>query len=375
MSYRKFNIITIDIDALKHNFHALSKLLAPKCMGIMAVVKSDAYGHGLIEVSKALVKEGAKFLGISEVEEAAQIRDAGITTPILLLSGLALGAEKDAFYYDLIPGVADLSSLNALEETARLYDVKKDVHIKVDTGMGRLGFSIDEAKDIFLKKDEWPHLNFSGLYSHLSASDDPEDPFTYNQLNKFLSFISFLKKRGLLPPIIHMANSGGVINFPETHFDIVRPGLALYGAYPGEASKEKIHLRPVMSFKSKIISIHKRAANSPVSYGHTYYTKRESKIAVVPVGYDDGYLRALSNKASVLVNGQLCPVVGRICMKALMIDITDIDGVNINDEVVLLGKQGSNEITIEMLAEWANTISYEIMCLLGTRNQRIFKGA
>ncbi len=375
MSYRKFNIITIDLEALRHNFLSLLSLLSPKCKGIMAVVKSDAYGHGLIEVSRLLVKEGAKYLGISEVEEAAKIREAGITTPILLLSGIALGAEKDVFYYDLIPGVGDISSLDALEETAKFYNVKKDIHVKVDTGMGRLGFSVADAKKIFLTRDKWPHLNFSGLYTHLSASDEPDDPFTKWQLEKFLRLIDFLKNKKLLPPIIHMANSGGVINFPETHFDIVRPGVALYGAYPGEASKDKIKLKPVMSFKSRIISIHKRDANSPVSYGHTYYTKRISKIAVVPVGYDDGYLRALSNKAKVLVKGKLCPVVGRICMKALMVDVTDIDGVCVNDEVVLLGRQLDNEISIEMLANWANTISYEIMCLIGTRNQRIFKGA
>jgi len=375
MSYRKFNIITIDLEALKQNFISLLNLLSPKCKGIMAVVKSDAYGHGLIEASKVLVKEGAKFLGVSEVEEAAKLRDSGIDIPILLLSGIALGAEKDVFYYNLIPGVADKASLCALEETAKFYNVKKDIHIKVDTGMGRLGFSMSEAKEIFLNKEKWPHLNFSGLYSHLSVSDEPEDPFTQIQLKNFLELINFLKGQKILPPIIHMANSGGVVNFPETHFDIVRPGLVLYGAYPGEASKAKIKLKPVMSFKSRIISIHKRAANSPVSYGHTYYTKGDAKIAVVPVGYDDGYLRALSNKAKVLVRGHFCNVVGRICMKALMIDVTDVEDVHTNDEVVLLGKQGEHEITIEMLANWANTISYEIMCLIGTRNQRIFKGA
>ena len=341
----------------------------------MAIVKSDAYGHGLIEVSKTLINEGVGFLGVSEVEEAVSLRNAGITVPIMLLSGLAHGAEKEILDFDLIPGIGDDRTLNSLEKAAKTANKAKQVHIKIDTGMGRLGFSPERALKIFEHRTKWPHLIFSGIYSHLAASDDPKDPFTLRQLEKFSTFLKTLEGRQSLPQIIHLANSGGLINFPQTHFSIVRPGLALYGAYPGIAAKDRIKLRPVMSFSSEIISVHNRKAGSPVSYGHTYYTKRESVIAVVPVGYDDGYLRALSNKAEVLVHGKRCPVVGRICMKALMIDVTDVQDVVSGDKVMLLGKQKQEEITIEMLASWANTISYELMCLLGTRNQRTFKEA
>ncbi len=368
----KGNTVHIDLGALVENLAALKALLAKPDVGIMAVIKSDAYGHGLIQVAKALWKHGIWGFGISEIEEAIALRQAGIKSPILLLSGLCQGTEEQVLGLDLITGVPDLGTLEGLERAASKRGVMAKVHLKIDTGMGRLGLTIEELIQIVRDRSHWPHLRFTGLYSHLSAADDPGDPFNQDQIQRFEKAIVKIKALGWHPPEIHLANSAGLIHFKNAHHHLTRPGIALYGAYPGDQARLKLRLRPVMSFKSQVISIRSVPKGFPISYGHTYYTKRPSKIAVVPVGYDDGYPRSLSNKAWALVRGIRCPVIGSICMKALMLDVTKAEGVRQGDEVVFLGRQGQDTITIEELAMWAGTISYELLCLLGTRNQRHF---
>ncbi|MEA3384898.1 MAG: alanine racemase [Thermodesulfobacteriota bacterium] len=373
MSYTDLNRIEIDLMAVRHNFKVLNGLLESAGARIMAVVKSDAYGHGLVEVGQVLESAGVWGFGVSEVVEAVSLRQGGITAPILFMSGLPPGAEREVLDLDLIPGIADVSSLNTLERIAVVRDKTCRVHLKVDTGMGRLGFSPDELYNIVKEPNQWPHLYFEGLYSHLSSADDPLDSVNTVQLNTFASVLDQVRGMGWNPPTVHLANSAGLIHFPSAHYNLVRPGLAIYGSYPGFQSQKGIKLRPVMSFRSEIVAIRNLAAGSPVSYGHRFYTKRPSRIAVVPVGYDDGYLRSMSNRSMVLIRGRRCPVVGSICMKAFMVDVSLLDGVSPGEEVVLLGRQGDDIITAEDLAQWGDTISYELLCLLGSRNKRFFK--
>jgi alanine racemase len=373
MSYTDLNRIEIDLMALGHNFAVLEGLLKSTGTRIMAVIKSDAYGHGLIEVGQVLESAGVWGFAVSEVEEAVSLRQGGITAPILFMSGLPPGAEREALDLDLIPGVADVSSLNTLERVAAVRDKTCRVHLKVDTGMGRLGFSPDELYKVVKEPNQWPHLCFEGLYSHLSSADDPLDPINTVQLDKFASVLDQVRGIGWKHLTVHLANSAGLIHFPSAHYNLVRPGLAIYGSYPGLQSQKGIELQPVMSFRSEIVSIRNLAEGSPVSYGHSFYTKRPSRIAVVPVGYDDGYLRSMSNRSMVLIRGRHCQVVGSICMKAFMVDVSMLDGVTPGEEVVLLGRQGDEVITVEELAQWGGTISYELLCLLGSRNKRFFR--
>lgn len=373
MSYTDLNRIEIDLMAIRHNFNVLSGLLKNTGARIMAVVKSDAYGHGLVEVGQALESAGVWGFAVSELEEAVSLRQGGITAPILFMSGLPLGAEKEVLALDLIPGVTDVFSLNTLERVAAVRDKTCRVHLKVDTGMGRLGFSPDELCKVVKEPNQWPHLCFEGLYSHLSSADDPLDPINTVQLDKFASVLDQVRGIGWRHLTVHLANSAGLIHFPSAHYDLVRPGLAIYGSYPGLQSQKGIELQPVMSFRSEIVSIRNLAEGSPVSYGHSFYTKRPSRIAVVPVGYDDGYLRSMSNRSMVLIRGRHCQVVGSICMKAFMVNVSMLDGITPGEEVVLLGRQGDEVITVEELAQWGDTISYELLCLLGSRNKRFFR--
>jgi alanine racemase len=373
MSYTDLNRVEIDLMAVGHNLTILKGLLKSTGARIMAVVKSDAYGHGLVEVSQALESSGAWGFGISEVEEAIALREGGITAPILFMSGLPPGAEKEVLALNLIPGITDVHSLDILEHIASERDKTCKVHLKVDTGMGRLGFSPDELYEVVKEPDRWPHMNLEGLYSHLSSADDPLDPFNTVQLNTFASVLDKVKDMGWRPSTVHLANSAGLINFPFAHYDLVRPGLAIYGSCPGLQSKKDFELRPVMSFRSEIIAVRNLAEGSPVSYGHSFFTKRPSRIAVVPVGYDNGYLRSMSNRSVVLIRGRRCPVVGHICMRAFMADVSTLDGVAPGEEVVLLGRQENEVITVEELAQWGGTISYEVLCMLGGMNKRSFK--
>ena len=366
------NTIVIQCENIKKNLLALSTQAKLKMNQIMPVVKSDAYGHGLKVVVKILTLQGVKGFAVSEVEEADLIRKLGITLPILLLSGLYPGQEESVVDLSLTVGVYSEDQLDRLELVATKYEKPISIHIKVDTGMTRFGFSESEVNDLLKNREQWPHLIFDGLFSHLSSADNPEDPLTLKQIQLFKKMILLSKMSGWNPKCIHLANSAASICFKQALFDCIRPGLAIYGAYPGLASKECIKLFPAMSFRSQIVALREVKKDTPIGYSHTFSSTAPSKIAVVPVGYDNGYLRAASNKAEVLVKGIRCPVVGNICMKSLMIDVTKVSGVAVGDEVVLIGKQGGDEITIEELALWANTISYELLCLLGTRNKRIY---
>ncbi len=364
------NKILISSENIKKNLLSLCRKASVEPSRVIPVIKSDGYGHGLDKVARILADLGVWGFGVSEVEEAWNIRKLGIDGPILMLSGLYPGQEEAAIELDLTVGVYDRAQLDALNQAGSRQNKSVSIHLKADTGMTRFGFSGDELVLIARQRHTWPFLNFGGLFSHLASADDPEDRATSAQIARFEQMLGQVRNAGWHPRCVHLANSAGAINFRQAIFGFIRPGLALYGAYPGRASQASIDLTPAMAFYSHIIALKEVNAGVAVGYSGTFSTSKPSKIAVIPVGYDNGYLRSSSNSAKVLVRGVRCPVVGNICMKSLMIDVTQVPETRIGDEVALLGQQGNDEITIEELSSWAGTISYELLCLLGTRNRR-----
>ncbi|HID98556.1 MAG TPA: alanine racemase [Thermodesulfobacteriaceae bacterium] len=374
MSSENPNHLVIDLRAAVRNFAEIRGLVRDTGAQIMPVVKSDAYGHGMVRIVRALEKrDGIWGFGISNLEEAVILRQNGVSARLMLMSGVWPGSEEDVLGLDVIAGVTDMAALERLEKKAGAREIELAVHLKVDTGMGRFGLSRKDLLKAVAVRSSWPHLRFEGLYSHLSSADVPEDPFNRIQIRSFQDILDAVRKLGWQPSMVHLANSAGTIHFPGSHYNMVRPGLAFYGCYPGEASRKFVQLSPVMEYKSRVACVRESPGQFPVGYGHSFVTSGPSRIAVVPVGYDHGYMRALSNRANVLIRGERCRVVGRISMKALMVDVTRLKSVSVGEEVVLIGSQGAESITLEELAGHAGTISYELMCLLGRRNRKKIK--
>ena len=366
----------IDLDALHENYlYLLSKLSSS--VGVLAVIKADAYGHGALPVGRCLERAGVKMLGVANVSEGIELREGGIKAPVVLLGGSFPGEEREVIEYRLTPVLYHREMAEGLAQEARRLGVRLPVHIKVDTGMGRLGIPWQEAPSFF----EWikglPSLKVEGLMSHFSSADEEDKAFSQEQLSRFQGVVEEAERRGLSPAFLHIANSAALLTFPPSHFNMVRPGIILYGAHPTLSFKESFPqpLRPVMSLKSRIAAIKPHPPSSPISYGRTYHTRKESLIATVPIGYADGYPRRLSNKGKVLVRGRRVQVVGVVTMDWIMVDVSEVPGVRIGDEVVLIGKQGREEISVEEVACWADTIPYEILCGVGKRVPRVYKGA
>ncbi len=362
----------INLNALSHNFQAVRKRTKNK--NIIAVVKAGAYGHGSIEASKCLLKSGAAMLGTAFAEEAIELRRSGIKAPILVFFD---PDNIDAYFkYSLRPVVFDYKSAEAFSLRARKFNKKIPVHIKVDTGMGRVGLNIDNALTEILKIAELKNIRPEGLMSHFSDADLTDKDFTVFQIKTFKKLIGSLRKKKINFKYRHIANSAAVLQFPSAHLNMVRPGIMLYGYGPGKRNNLKPgtgRLRPVLSLKSKPIFIKTVPAGTPISYGRTFITKRKSIIATIPVGYADGYSRKLSNCGEVLINGQRAPVVGRVCMDTVMVDTTHIPDLNVNTEVTLIGSQGKEKITAQDIADRIESIPYEILTAIGPRVKRIFK--
>ena len=338
---------------------------------VLAVIKSNAYGHGGIELAKEAVKAGIYGIGVSSIEEGITFRKAGIKAKILVFgSGYPIEYLTTTVFWDLIPTISSLQGLHELSNIAKKFKKNLEFHLKVDTGMGRVGVVAGENTDIILKKiATMSEITMTGIYTHFSVADTNAD-YTESQLHKFNEVIKSAKKLGL-KFIAHAANSAAILTNKKTHLDMVRPGIALYGLSPFEHAPQDLKLKPVLSWKTKIIYLKKVPSGFCVSYGRTFVTNKNSVIATVPVGYADGYSRVFSNKANVLARGKRCPIAGRITMDMMMIDVTDVKGVSIGDEVVLLGTQGKETIKVEELAKLKNTISYEIICSIATRVPRI----
>jgi alanine racemase len=363
----------VDLGALAYNYHQLRQL-APPSVKFLAVVKADAYGHGAIPVSKKLEELGADFLGVATVKEGIELRNGEIKRPILVLSGIYQEEVEDVLAYQLTPMVYRLEIAEALATTARKKGKKIPVHIKVDTGMGRIGVLSEEAPAFVNRLRKLENLEIEGIASHFSTADVGNSSFTEEQLKRFSRTIEEMKKLDIDPPFCHIANSAALVNLPAAHFTLVRPGIMLYGSYPSPSLKDKVSLRQVMSWMSLVADLKQVPEDYPISYGRTFVTQRPSIIAAVPVGYADGYNRLFSNCGEVLIKGMRAPVVGRVCMDWTMVDVTDIPGVEVGDEVVLMGSQLGQEITPEELGGWIGTIPYEILCSVGKRVQRIYKG-
>lgn len=367
------NRVEIDLSALRYNYRNILARVG-EAVRLMAIVKSDAYGHGLVPVAKALAREGAETFGVAEVEEGVRLRQAGIEGEIIVL----LGGRPDSFpatiEFDLQTVVYDLDVLADLAAYAERHGRQVGVHLKIDTGMGRLGIMPDQLDRYLELLAKLAGVRLAGLMSHFPRADDLQDQAQAGEQNRrFAEILAKVRQRCGCSPA-HIANSAAILNVQNSHYDLVRPGITLYGCYPfpeGRTSSN-LQLKPVMSFKTRVLQIKEVPSGYGISYGHTYITKRPTRLAVLPVGYDDGYLRRLSGRAQVIIAGQKVPILGRICMNACLADITDLDRVSAGDEVVLMGCQGEAEITAEDIAAWSETISYEILCLFGGSNPRVY---
>ena len=338
---------------------------------ILPVIKANAYGHGGVELAKEAAKTGIYGIGVSSIEEGIEFRKAGIKSKILVFgSGYPLEVLDIAVFWDLTPTISSIQGLNALAALARKYAKTLEFHLKIDTGMGRVGVIAGENSNIILKKiAKMQDIKMTGIYTHFAVSDT--DPvYTQNQLKAFNEVVKTAKNLGL-KFIAHAANTAAIFSNQKTHLDMVRPGIALYGLSPFEHTKNQLKLKPVLTWKAKIIYLKKVPAGFCVSYGRTYVTNKASVLATISVGYADGYSRAFSNKADVLVRGKRCPVAGRVTMDLTVIDVTNVKGVSIGDEVVLIGTQGKETIKAEELAKIRNTINYEITCSISSRVPRI----
>lgn len=378
METHSFNRVEIDLTALQANFKSIRELAGTQTE-VMTVVKSDAYGHGLVECAKALYQAGARTFGVAEVWEGIKLRKAGLAGDIIVLLGGRQDAYGDIIRYSLTPVVFDVDLLTGLSNEATKMNAEVNVHLKVDVGMGRIGILPGEVESCVSLIKRLPGISLSGVMSHFPVADEIDSmQLTRKQLADFKDVLARLQSKGNDRIIAHMANSAGIIYFPESHLDMVRPGISLYGYYPDASparaknAAPSLDLQPVMSFKTLVNQIKEVETGYGISYGHTFVTRRKSRIAILPVGYADGYSRKLSNRAQVLIGGKRVPVCGRVCMNATVVDITDLPSVNTGDEVVLLGKQGEEKITADEIAEWMGTISYEVLCLFGSLNERAY---
>lgn len=363
--------IRIDLDALSHNLRALQGHVG---VPVMAIVKANAYGHGLVPVAKHLQSQGVSQLGVAFVEEGIALRQAGLRVPILVLGGIHAPQVTQFIAHDLEVTVSSIVKLRQVERSAESMGRKAVIHLKLDTGMERIGVHSENAAPFIEAAIASRWCTVKGVYSHLACSDDPDSPMTREQLQRFLAACAYFDRVGAPMPVRHLANSGGVLHFPETHLDMVRPGIALYGVLPDPASRATVDLRPSLSLVSKVVYFKVVKTGHTVSYGATWTAAQDTRVITVPIGYGDGYPRSLSSRGMVLVRGQRHPIIGRICMDQFMADIGP-DGTAYNeDEVVLIGRQGDNIISCEAVAQTAGTIPYEILTGLNERIPREYMG-
>lgn len=349
----------VDLSALRANLRTVRRLAGPG-VEVLAVVKADAYGHGDIETARALCAEGVGRLGVATVAEGVRLREAGVDAAILVLGSLYSGDAAALVRHSLDPVVASLDLLRHLDAFGVEHGTEIPCHLKLDTGMGRLGLLPDAIEEWLPELDGLKAVRLQGVMSHFARAEEPQSPSCRGQLRAFRHTLERIRATHDVP-LAHMANSAAIMGLPEARFDMVRPGGMLYGIFSHPPLAELVRLAPVLTWKTRILQLKTLPKHSPISYGGTFVTRRESVIATLPVGYADGYKRSLSNKAAVLIRGRRAPVVGRVTMDLTMADVTAIDGVQPGDEVVLLGTQDGETISAEEMAGWADTISYEIL--------------
>lgn len=364
----------IDLDALGANFNIVKNLVGPD-VNVMTVVKANAYGHGAVECARRLEKEGADWFGVGLPEEGLELRDSGITRPILCLAGFWDGQATACIQKGLVPVVYRLDMLEAFDRAARDAAVVADVHVKIDTGMSRLGVRFDEAAEFADASKRFENIRLDGLMTHFAAADNPTcEVLTEDQIERFENVVRLFRERDFAPTYLHCANSPGIFSHPEAFGNMVRPGGVLYGLWRDilPPASENHQLRPVMSLHSRIMLLKWVPAGETIGYGCTFEASRKTLVATVPIGYHDGYMRGLSNRSHVIVRGTYVPVVGRISMDLSILDVTNVEGVESGDSVTLLGRDGDLEISADELARIAGTLSYEVTCGIGERVPRVY---
>jgi alanine racemase len=364
----------IDLEALASNLGVVRQRVGPD-MKVMAVVKANAYGHGAVECARRLARESADWFGVALPEEGIELRAAGITQPILSLAGFWEGQAAACIRHRLVPVSYRLDLIETLDKAARDAGVIADIHIKIDTGMGRLGVRFDQMGEFVDALKRFQHIKVDGLMTHFAAADDPScETLTADQIKRFENVTQLFRARGFLPSWLHSANSAGIFGHPGSPGNLVRPGGVLYGLWRDilAPSTEDNGLRSVMSLHSRIILMKWVPAGETIGYGCTFEASRKSLVATIPIGYDDGYMRGLSNRGHVIVRGTYAPVVGRISMDLTILDVTNVEGVEPGDQVTLMGSSGGLEIQAEELARIAGTLSYEVTCGVGGRVPRVY---
>jgi alanine racemase len=364
-------VVEVDLARLTANFRAIEAAVAPAV--VMPILKANAYGHGLVPVAHHLVALGAASLGVAFLEEAVALREAGVTAPILVMGGI-FGDQVPVFLrHGLTLTASSVDKLRHIDETAGGLGVMAKVHLKIDTGMERIGVHYYSAQKLLERAAECRHCIVEGIYSHFANADAADLTSARLQLSRFLEVLTWYERHGVPAPIRHMANSGAVLQLRESHLDLVRPGILLYGVYPSAEVAHTIEVRPALSWKSRVVYFKVVQPGHPVSYGSTWQSDHPVRLVTVPVGYGDGYFRALSNVAAVIIRGKRYPVVGRVCMDQIMVNL-EWDSAYNGDEVVLVGADGDVAITCEDLAEWAGTIPYEVLTNINTRVPRVYRG-
>jgi alanine racemase len=365
--------VEIDLDALIHNIQEVRSRTGDE-LGILLVVKADAYGHGAVEVARVAVANGVDMLGVATLHEGIELRQAGIDAPILILSPPMENETPGIVEYDLSCTVPSLSLARSLSRASSARGKVATVHVEIDTGMGRSGIGLEGAVPFVTAVAKLPRLSLEGVFTHFPSSDD-DAAFTEEQVRRFLGLLQRLEAKGVEIPLRHAANSGGVLAVESSlgpPLNVVRPGIMIYGLKPSAETPGCGGLKPVMSFKSRIAQVRELPEGHPVSYGRTYYTPRPMRVAVIPVGYGHGYSWRLSNRGEVLIRGRRAPVIGRVTMDVSMADIDAIPEATVGDEVVLFGRQGDAVMAVDDVAERIGTINYEVICGIGKRVARVY---
>lgn len=362
----------VNLDAIYKNIEETKRLLKADTK-LMVIIKADGYGHGAIPIAKVLDPIVDAF-GIAIIEEGIELRENGIKKPLLIL-----GVTPDPLYsklveYDIMPAVFSLESAKLLAEEAKKQNKTAKIHIVVDTGMSRIGFPVTkESIEIIQKIAKLDGIAIDGCFSHFATADERDKAFTFQQINRFQSFVDELEEKGIHIPVKHLSNSAGIMEVPKAHYDMVRSGISTYGLYPSEeVNKKRLSLCPAMEIKSYVTYVKTLDYGIGISYGQTFVTERETRVATVPVGYADGYPRALSNQGYVLIRGRKAAILGRICMDQFMVDVTDIPGVIEGDIVTLVGRDKDECITVEELAAMSHSFNYEFVCDIGKRVPRVY---
>jgi alanine racemase len=361
--------VEVSLGAIAQNYDAIRAHVGTA--SVMPVVKANAYGHGLVEVARHLMNHGAPCLGVALLEEAIELRQAGITLPILVFGGVATRQIPQFIAHGLMMAASSIDKLRQIDEAAAAVNTKARVHLKIDTGMERIGVHWYSAEKLLEASLTFTNVEVAGIYSHFANSDDADLSSAREQLARFLEVLEFYPKRGLPPPQRHIANSGGILQLPESHLDLVRPGIMLYGVYPSKEVRQTVVLKPALKWTSQVVFFKVVQPGNPVSYGGTWQSDHPVRVVTVPVGYGDGYFRALSNRGSVLIRGQRHPIVGRVCMDQFMVNLEWGTAYN-GDVVTIIGSDENESISVQDVADAAGTIAYEVLTNINSRVPRVY---